>query len=188
MTGRASVDQRLIEACRAGDRGAMATLYESCAPRVHSLAFHFFGGDEARAKDVTHRVFLKLFTRLPQFRGDADVTTWLHRLAVNECLDDRRASRRLVDLGMVSDRPSPARHDEGVEREDLGARVRAAVLALPPKLRAAVLLKHFEDLSYQQMADVLGCSQGTVASRLFRGHAALAASLSHLRPPAERRP
>ena len=173
-------DGELLEACASGDPAAQAALYRACSARVYSIALNYFGGDPQAASDVTQDVFLKLFRTLPQFRGQARLTTWLHRLVVNECLDARRALRRWVGLEAAGDPPSPGRQDELLERQDVERRVRAEVSKLPPKLRIAVLLKHFEDLSYEEMAEALGCSTGTVASRLHRGHARPAERLAFL--------
>ena len=173
----------MLEACRSGDREAMGALFEACAPRIHSVALHHFGGDHARADDVTQNVFLKLFTRLPQFRGEAELTTWLYRVAVNECLDVRRGLRGWLGLDAAAETRSRHRQDTALEGVELEGHVRVALAALPPKLRIAVLLRHFEGLSYEQMAEALGCSAGTVASRLHRGHAALARDLAWMREP-----
>ncbi len=156
-------------------------IFDAHGGRVRAIALHFFGGDASAADDIVQQVFIKVHDRLHQFRGDAALGTWLHRVVVNTCLDHRRSRRRLVPLEDVSpalacdDAASPER---AAGREQARARVREAVAGLPPKLRIAVLLRHFEDLSYDEMATALGCSPGTVASRLNRGHAALARALA----------
>jgi RNA polymerase sigma-70 factor (ECF subfamily) len=165
-----------LEACRRGERDARRALFESCADRVHAVALGFFGGDRSSASDVVQQVFLKVFTRLDGFRGTSSFPTWLHRLTVNECLDEKRRRRRLVPLedapGMRSATVSPP--DESIARSENERRVQNALARLPEQLRLTILLKHFEDLSYEEIAEVLGCSSGTVASRLSRGHAQLA--------------
>ena len=182
---RSRGEHEILDACRAGDREAFRELFEIHSGRVRSVALHFFGGDGGAADDVVQAVFVKLHARIPQFRGDSQLSTWLHRLVVNTCLDDRRAGRRLLPLETVdgSDpgRVNPAQA-EAAERGQRERRVRAAVASLPPKLRIAVLLRHFEELSYDEMAAALGCSSGTVASRLNRGHAALSRTLAEFAP------
>jgi RNA polymerase sigma-70 factor (ECF subfamily) len=174
----------LIARARGGDPGAQRELFERHAPRVRSIALHFFGHDASSAGDVVQEVFVKLLTRLDQFRDGSQFTTWLHRLVVNACLDEKRARRRLVAIDDTGHGDAPSRapgpHDEA-SRGERARRVRRAVGDLPPRLRIAVLLRHFEDLSYEEMAQALGCSKGTVASRLSRGHAALARSLESMR-------
>ena len=168
----------IVESCRRGDRDAFRALYDAYKDRVYSIALYFFHGDRAIAADVTQQVFLKLMTTIGQFRGDAEFSTWLYRLAVNACMDVAR--RRKSDDAFASrSRHEVFAADAGSQEDDFARRelagsVRAAVAALPPKLRIAMLLRYFDDLSYEQMAKALRCSRGTVASRLNRGHKMLA--------------
>jgi RNA polymerase sigma-70 factor, ECF subfamily len=173
----------VVESCQRGDREAFRLLFESHRDRVYSVALYFFGGDEQLAADVTQQVFLKLFTRIGQFRRESEFTTWLHRLTVNACIDEQRRRRRfgpLEDL-LPAARSRARGAEERVARHETADAVRAAVASLKPKLRMAILLKYFEELSYEEIAEALGCSKGTVASRLNRAHAALARRLGHLR-------
>ena len=178
------IDAALIAACQRGDREAFRLLFEAYKDRVYSVALYFFGGDAAQAADVTQQVFLKLFTKIAQFRAEAEFTTWLYRLTTNACVDEQRKRRRLTQFDEAA---APARVQRGTAQEERHARrevaerVQTAVAELKPKLRVAILLKYFEGLSYEEMAAVLGCSKGTVASRLNRGHKALARRLGHLR-------
>src|SRR4029434_10869991 len=92
------VDGRVIKACQNGDREAFRLLFETYKDRVFSIAVYSLG-DRAIADDVTQQIFLKLFTAIGQFRGDSEFTTWLYRLVVNACLDERRRRRRLLPGG-----------------------------------------------------------------------------------------
>ena len=180
-------EERLIEACRRGDREAFRQLYEAHRDRVWTIARHFIG-EEAGARDITQQVFLKLFTGIDRFRGEAGIGTWIHRLTVNACLDEWRSRRRLIFFDLFSREAEEvfgAEPDSRAARE-LSAEVAAAIRTLRPKLRIAILLKHFEGLSYEEMARALGCSPGTVASRLNRGHQELARKLAHLRAATEK--
>jgi RNA polymerase sigma-70 factor (ECF subfamily) len=182
------VDERVIEACQAGDREAFRLLFETYKDRVFSIAVYTFGGDETAASDVSQQVFLKLMTSIGQFRGDSAFTTWLYRLVVNACTDEQRKRRRFLPFGestpvsRIEDRRPQEKHYARVEVADS---VQAAIKQLRPKLRIAILLKYVENLSYEEIASVLGCSKGTVASRLNRGHQALARKLVHLRSELE---
>jgi len=149
---------------------------------VYSIALYFFHGDQATAADVTQQVFLKLMTSIRQFRGDAEFSTWLYRLVVNACMDVARRNRshQLASAQSSRERETPAGSHEEYERRERAALVRSAVSDLPLKLRIAVLLRYFDDLSYQEMAKALDCSLGTVASRLSRGHRILADRLKNL--------
>jgi RNA polymerase sigma-70 factor (ECF subfamily) len=174
----------IIDSCRAGDRDAFRVLYEIYKDRVYSVALYFFHGDETIAGDVTQQVFLKLITTIGQYQGDAAFSTWLYRLVVNACQD---AARRRKSAGWSA---HPARvealavagsQEEDCARTEVSAAVREAVSSLPSKFRMAVLLRYFDDLSYEEMAKALRCSMGTVASRLSRGHRMLAERLKDLR-------
>ena len=169
------ISAEIIEACRLGDRDAFRALYDVYKDRVYSISLYFFHGDPAMASDVSQQVFLKLITSIGQFRGDAGFSTWLYRLVVNACLDAARRSKPDVTLSEEFSKPSS--QEEDYARAQMAQSVRAVVSALPPKFRIAVLLRHFEDLSYEQMAKALHCSMGTVASRLSRGHRILAERL-----------
>ena len=178
-----STDSRTIAACQQGDREALRVLFEEYKDRVYSIALYSLSGDEMAAGDATQQVFLKLMTRIGQFRGDAEFATWLYRLVVNTCHDEHRKQRRFVPLadsflqtsaGGESPRASYA-------RKELAGRVQKAVAELKPKLRWPILLKYVEGLSYEEIAQVLSCSKGTVASRLNRAHKALGRRLSHLK-------
>jgi RNA polymerase sigma-70 factor, ECF subfamily len=193
MSEQAS-ERSLIEACQSGDREAFRELYDAHKDRVWTIALRFTG-DESAARDVTQQVFLKLFTGIAGFRHESNFRTWLYRMVANECMDEFRKRRRLIPLDIFG--PDERDDDRGevelkewreeplqegqLARLEISEAVQAAVMQLKPKLRMAIVLKYFEDLSYEQMAEALGCSMGTVASRLNRGHKALAQKLSRFR-------
>jgi RNA polymerase sigma-70 factor (ECF subfamily) len=174
----------IVAACRSGDRDAFRVVYELYKDRVYSIALYFFHGDPAVASDVTQQVFLKLMTSMSQFRGEAEFSTWLYRMVVNVCLDAarrRKSDHVIADESHMEAYAGPPSQEQDYARAQAAVSVRAAVSALPPKFRIAVLLRYFEDLSYEQMAKALHCSMGTVASRLSRGHRILADRLKGLR-------
>jgi RNA polymerase sigma-70 factor (ECF subfamily) len=179
-----TIDAHVIEACRQGDREAFRLLFEAYKDRVFSIAVYSFRGDETVASDVTQQVFLKLMTAMAQFRGDAEFTTWLYRMVVNACIDEQRRRRRFLPFGesitmsRTEDRRPQEKH---YARLEIASAVRGAICELKPRFRLPILLKYIEGLSYEEIAQVLGCSKGTVASRLNRGHKALAKRLAHLR-------
>ena len=173
----------VIEACRQGDRSAFRDLYEIYKDRVYSIALYFFHGDRAAAGDVTQQVFLKLLASISQYRSDAAFSSWLYRLVVNTCLDEarlrkgRRAESGSARLELIAGADS---QELQYARAQKASSVRAAVASLPVKFRIAVLLRYFDDLSYEEMAKALRCSMGTVASRLNRGHKMLAEKLKRV--------
>ena len=178
-----SIDARTIAACQRGDREALRLLFEEYKDRVYSVAIYSLSGDATAAADVTQQVFLKLMTRINQFRGDAEFATWLYRLVVNTCHDEHRKRRRFVSLAdtFLNARAGGESPRARYARKETSGRVQSAIGELKPKLRWPILLKYVEDMSYEEIATVLGCSKGTVASRLNRAHKALARRLSHLK-------
>jgi RNA polymerase sigma-70 factor (ECF subfamily) len=187
MVAEQLIDGRVIEACQQGDRAAFQLLFETYKDKVFSIAVYSSGGDRAVADDVTQQIFLKLFTAIRQFRGESEFTTWLYRLVVNACLDEKRRRRRLLPWGetVAMRNPSDKKPQEKqYARLEVAEAVQAAIGELKPKFRLPILLKYIEGLSYEEIASVMGCSKGTVASRLNRGHSQLAKRLSHLNNPA----
>ena len=196
VTDDRPVDAQVVESCQQGDREGFRLLFETHKDRVYSIALYFFGGDTALASDITQQVFLKLFTRIGQFRHQSEFTTWLYRLTTNTCIDEQRRRRRFSPLSETLPETSRGHarsggggHGDGAlpaaearfMRLEIADSVRDAISSLKPKLRIAILLKYFEELSYEEIAEVLNCSKGTVASRLNRGHRMLARRLGPLR-------
>jgi RNA polymerase sigma-70 factor, ECF subfamily len=177
------IDARTIAACQRGDREALRLLFEEYKDRVYSIAVYSLSGDATAAADVTQQVFLKLMTRIKQFRGDSEFATWLYRLVVNTCHDERRKGRRFVALAdtFLTERATGQSPRAHYARKETSGRVQSAIGELKPKLRWPIVLRYVEGMSYDEIALVLGCSKGTVASRLNRAHKALARRLSHLK-------
>jgi RNA polymerase sigma-70 factor (ECF subfamily) len=170
----------IVEACRGGDRLAFRELYDLHKDRVYSIAFYFFHGDRVAASEVTQQVFLKLLANIGQFRGQSEFSTWLYRLVVNVCLDEARSRKprgALYERSQFKAVVGADSQETQYVRQEIASSVRAAVASLPPKFRIVVLLRYFDDLSYEEMAKALRCSMGTVASRLSRGHRMLAERL-----------
>ena len=148
------VSAEILEACRAGDRHAFRVLYDCYKDRVYSISLYFFHGDQALASDVTQQVFLKLITTIGQFKGDAAFSTWLYRLVVNACQDvarQRKSAGSAMDHSRLAELAIPSSQEDDYARAQTADAVREAVSALPAKLRLAVLLRYFDDLSYEQM-------------------------------------
>jgi len=179
------VTPAVIEACRQGDREAFRVLYEAYSDKVYSMALYFFHGDAAMAADVTQHVFLKLINNIRQFRGDSGFSTWFYRFVVNACVDRTRggeARARHADPALLEKLPARSSVEDEFASREAASSVQAAVSALAPKIRIAILLRYFDELSYAEMASVLNCSMGTVASRLSRGHEILARQLAQFSP------
>jgi len=174
-------ESELLAACRRGERDGFRELFELYKDKVYSVALRF-AGQPAEAMDIAQDTFLKLFSSLADFRGDSRLETWIYRLVVNRCLDHRRRSRRWLPLGEAFGSTLRAKGDslENVLRQERNGRVQQAVEGLPPDLRIAVVLRYTEGMSYDEIAEVLGCAPGTVASRLHRAHKLLERSLASL--------
>ena len=175
-------ESELLAACRRGERDGFRELFELYKDKVYSVALRF-AGQPAEAMDIAQDTFLKLFSSLADFQGRSRLETWIYRLVVNRCLDHRRRSRRWIPLGEAL--PQHATRSTGdsladVLREESNGRVQDAVDRLAPDLRIVVVLRYTEGMSYDQIAEVLGCAAGTVASRLHRAHKLLERSLSNL--------
>jgi RNA polymerase sigma-70 factor, ECF subfamily len=178
-----AIDWRVIARCQQGDRDALRALFEAYKDRVYSIAMYSVGGDEQLSSDVTQQVFIKLMTRIGQFRGDSEFATWLYRLVVNTCRDELRKQRRWVPLADSAFMTATVKQTQTAQyaSKELARQVQRALGELKPKLRWPLLLRYVEGLSYEEIGKVLGCSKGTVASRLNRGHSALSRKLGHLR-------
>lgn len=173
----------LIIACQQGDRDAFRMLFEQHKDKVYSIALHF-SGNETTAHDITQQVFLKLMTQIVKFNFQAEFSTWLYRIVANSCFDEQRRWRKFLPFGdgtQVNQMRAKVNIENQYSRTELSAEVHFAIATLKPKLRMPILLKYIEGLSYEEIARVLDCSMGTVASRMSRGHQALAAKLQHLR-------
>lgn len=169
----------LIAQVRGGDRAAMRSIYVEHQRRVYSIALNYFGGDASKAEDVTQQVFLKIFTKM-SFRGDSEFTTWLYRMTVNACIDESRKARRWSVLGDWFTDSRSESIDDDIRSGEISEQVQRVVGSLKPEYRLPVVLKYVEGMSYQQIGEVLGCSIGTVSSRLNRAHKILADKLAHL--------
>jgi RNA polymerase sigma-70 factor (ECF subfamily) len=176
-------DRDLIEACQRGDQEAFALLFESNNDKVYSIALRY-AGDPAAAMDIAQDTFLKLLSHIRQFRSDSSFDTWLYRMVVNSCLDHQRRKRKLMPIldGFLD--AVSAVHDTVLHellRAERHEAVQDVVAKLPPDQRIVIILRYMEELSYEHIAEIVGCSVGTVASRLNRAHRVLERRLSHLR-------
>lgn len=170
-------DRRLLSAHLDGDRDAFGRLAARHSTRLFAVAVRTLG-DREEAADAVQDALISAYRKAGSFRGEARVSTWLHRIVVNACLDRarRRAVRPTVPL---PEREPPARRDELGDRET-SLDVQAALAALPEEQRAAIVLVDLEGLPVAEAALVLEVPTGTVKSRCSRGRARLAVSLGHL--------
>lgn len=173
-------DRETIEACQRGDADAFAALFEANKDKVYSIALRY-SGDPAAAMDLAQEAFLKLLSRIQDFRGESAFETWMYRVVVNACLDHHRRRRKLLPLvGDFLDFFRSPREGalNAILKDEMQQHVQRVVGRLPSDLRMAVILRYTEDLSYEEIGEIVGCPVGTVASRLNRAHKILERRLS----------
>lgn len=171
-------DAALMRAHAAGDRNAFAELVRRHRDRLWAVAVRTIG-DRDEAADALQDALLSAYRTADRFRGESAVTTWLHRIVVNACLDRmrRRQARPTVPLPEVDRTVAPS-----VDR-DTALVVHAALGQLPPDQRAALVLVDLQGYPVAEAAGILGVAEGTIKSRCARGRARLAVLLGHLRDP-----
>lgn len=174
--------RQLIEACQRGDPEAFRALFEKHKDLVYSVALRY-SGDPAAAQDIAQDIFLKLFSTIGSYRGDANFEAWLYRMVVNRCFDQKRRTRRLAPLlDAVTDllrAPDLNALDE-VLRAEMSTHVREVIDSLAPEQKMAIVLRYTQGLSYDAIAEIAGCSAGTIASRLNRAHKVLERRLARI--------
>ncbi|HYT49867.1 MAG TPA: sigma-70 family RNA polymerase sigma factor [Pyrinomonadaceae bacterium] len=168
-------DEQMVERALSGDPEAFGEIVRRWERRIFALAFGMLGREED-ARDATQETFLSAFRNLRNFRGEAKVSSWLHRIAVNQCITRQRRTKVRSETALEDEAEknaavfalpidaSPARVVENIERSNA---VRRAVSALPPELRQVVVMKEFEELTFQEIADVIELPLSTVKSRLY---------------------
>ena len=179
-------DRDLLAAHVTGDPDAFGHLVGHHRERLWAVAFRTLG-DREEAADALQDALLSAYRGAASYRGDARVTTWLHRVVVNACLDRvrRRQARPTVPLpddpAEHGDRPGLADPHDALTERETALEVQAALAALPLEQRAAIVLVDLLALSVSDAAEVLDVPVGTVKSRCSRGRARLALTLGHLR-------
>jgi RNA polymerase sigma-70 factor (ECF subfamily) len=180
-----STDEELVEAFRRGDLSAFDGLVARWERKIRG-AVHRILGNEEEARDVCQEAFLKAYRALDSFKSEARFSSWLYQIALNLSRDRlrRRRSRPVVSLDEMEEAGAafathrPSAHDL-VEAGDLARAVAAAVAALPEEQREVIVLKEYQELTFAEIAEVLGLPPSTVKTRLYRG-------LSQLRVALER--
>jgi RNA polymerase sigma-70 factor (ECF subfamily) len=179
---QAADEQRLVAGLRDGERMAFEELVQKYQPSVYSLALRLTS-DREDARDITQETFLKVYNNISKFRGDAHLRTWIYRITVNQVANQQRWWRRrrrsatvsidAADSDEMSLSQSLPAAGQSPEQQALAAEQRKMIVAALGKLkfdfRVAVILRDIEGLSYEEIAETLEVSVGTVKSRIARG-------------------
>ena len=179
-------DEELVARSRSGDLESFNQLVVRWERPIYALAYRVIGREED-ARDVCQETFLRAFRALRGFKGQSKFSSWLYRITLNLCRDWIRRERRApivqapegVDLIELAGQPEAAESVEDlVSRRQLGRVVARAMQALSDEQRAAIILKEYHGLTFQEIADLLDCPLSTVKTRLYQGLSVLRRQLS----------
>jgi len=174
----------LIARVLSGDRIAARDLYDAHAPRVYRLAFRLTG-DADLAREFTQDTFVRAFSQLSRFRGDAALSTWLHRITVTVVSNAMRKVRRFRERETDLEDVYPHGAEESGVDPVLRDRLHRAIDALPEIYRTTLIMHDIEGYTHTEIAEVLGVAEGTCKSRLSMARAQLRATLADLAPELE---
>ena len=164
-------DQELMRIVQSGDYSPASEIYDRYSGRIYNFAFRFLKNSEA-AEDATQEVFVKMLKHANQFHGDAKLSTWLFSITANWCRDYLRKadnkSKESEDVLISLPAPSELAPDRNLERRESERRVQRALQSLTAEQREAILLSRYQGLSYAEIAQIAGCSEGAVKTRVFR--------------------
>jgi RNA polymerase sigma-70 factor, ECF subfamily len=166
-----------IDRCQRGDISGLHVLYEMHRTKVYNLSWRFLGSPHD-AEDSLQEIFLKVFDRIKNYRGDSAFSTWLYRMTTNHCLDILRRRKILAFLGFEN-APEVQDKKDSERAINLGFSpvISKAVARLPEKQRACLLMREMDELSYEDIAKALNLSLGSVKSNIHRAKALLKESL-----------
>ena len=179
-------DEELVARSIRGDADSFNELMLRWERPIYALAYRTIGREDD-ARDVCQETFLRAFRALPGFRGQAKFSSWLYRIALNLCRDWVRRERRTpvvqapedVDLVALAAAAEPSESIEDlVARKDLSRAVELAMTRLPEEQRTAIVLKEYHGLTFQEIADLVGCPLSTVKTRLYQGLSVLRRELA----------
>ena len=168
-------DEKLVERAVGNDPDAFGEIVKRWERKIFALCFGMLGRED-EARDAAQETFIAAYRNISNFRGEAKVSSWLHRIAVNQCLTVKRRaktrSEEFIDddsgdndnIFVTSPHRSPARATEQTERLTI---VRQAVSSLPADLRQVIVMKEFEEMTFQEISDTLELPLSTVKSRLY---------------------
>lgn len=158
----------LVRQAQDGDEAAMHALYQRYAPRVYAVVRRIAGTD-ALAEDWTQEAWIRAFRALPEFRGDAAFSTWLHRVAVNSALQGKRSRKRHDSRETTLPTTLPGRRPR--DPTELRLTLERAMERLPDRMRQVLVLHDVEGFTHEEIGEMLGIASGTSKSQLFKARA-----------------
>lgn len=181
-------DQLLVERSKKGDRDAFEHLVQLYENKVYTIAYRLMG-NHADAADLAQESFIKIYQALPNFRGDSSFSTWIYHITVNVCRDELRKRQRRPTVSLDeptgdgnnntyeirSTAPGP---EEMLDRSETQAMIQQCLDNLSDDYRTILVMREIQELAYEEIAEILGCSLGTVKSRLSRARQALKEKIS----------
>ncbi|AQS59697.1 sigma-70 family RNA polymerase sigma factor [Desulforamulus ferrireducens] len=181
-------DQLLVERSKKGDREAFEHLVQLYEQKVYTIAYRLMG-NHADAADLAQDAFIKIYQALPNFRGDSSFSTWIYHITVNVCRDELRKRQRRPTVSLDdnngegnnytyeirSTAPGP---EEMLDRSETQAMIQQCLDSLSDDYRTILVMREIQELAYEEIAEILGCSLGTVKSRLSRARQALKEKIS----------
>lgn len=160
-----SRDEKLIRRCQQGDRRALEELLDEYQRPVYNAAFRILGNPED-ASDVTQSVFLKAFENFDRYNPEYKFFSWIYRIAINESINHINRGKR--EQALEDTEPSAMRGPaEETEADAVSARIQSALMKLQEDYRMVIVLRHFSELSYREISEVLHIPEVTVKSRLY---------------------
>jgi RNA polymerase sigma factor (sigma-70 family) len=175
-------DQELMRIVQAGDFSPASEIYDRYSSRIYNFAYRFLKNSEA-AEDATQEVFVKMLKHANQFHGDAKLSTWLFSITANWCRDYLRKadnkSKESEDVLVTLPAPAELSPERTLEQRENERRIQRALSALTPEQREAILLSRYQGLSYAEIAQISGCSEGAVKTRVFRAMETLKKALGN---------
>lgn len=185
------IDRELVERAQRGDKRAFELLVDKYQRRLGRLLSRFIR-DPAEVEDVMQEAFIKAYRALPAFRGDSAFYTWLYRIGINTAKNYLAAMGRRAPTSTDVEAEEAEGHEDGERLRDLNTpenvllsreiaeTVNSTIESLPEELRTAIQLREIEGMSYEEIANIMGCPIGTVRSRIFRAREAVAERLRPL--------
>ena len=183
-------DEDLVLAVQSGDTSSLGVLVARWEQPLFRFAFRLLQRTED-ARDVCQETFLRILTKSERFRAGARFSTWMYQIALNLCRDHLRRRTRWKFLPFDSDEPAVQRRVEArtearaapdpaaaLERDELRRAIRKALRTISPEQREVLVLKEFEGMKFKEIAEILGCPESTVKSRMYYGLTALKSALS----------